>query len=64
MKVLVYADTEREARLFYKAKEGQTVGYRSIKDYGNGEKADEIVFAKEYDLEPKEEKPKKKKKDD
>lgn len=55
-KVLVFGETERQARKFYSAKAGEAVGYRSIKDYDKKEQADKEIFACEK---PKK-KPKKK----
>lgn len=46
-KVLVYADTIREARAFYPERPNQMVGYRLIKDEGK-EEADIVLYAKEY----------------
>lgn len=65
MKVLVYADTVREARKFYPTRAGQAVGYRVAEEFQEPEKADLVLYAKEYiDIEAAYlgEKPKKKKK--
>jgi hypothetical protein len=48
MKVLVYADTVREARNFYPTRAGQAVGYRVAGEFDKPEKADLVLYAKEY----------------
>jgi hypothetical protein len=47
-KVLVYADTVREARRFYPEREGVAVGYRLASEFTKPEKADEVLFVREY----------------
>jgi hypothetical protein len=44
IKVLVYGETEREAKNFYPLSEDKNVGYRTYDDYGNGEDYDEVVL--------------------
>jgi len=46
-KVLVYGETVREARRFYIAKAGQSVGCRTYEDFNNGEKCDIVIFVDE-----------------
>jgi hypothetical protein len=48
MKVLVYADTLREGRKFYPTRHGQAVGYRLAGEFKEVEKADLVLYAKEY----------------
>ncbi len=50
-KVLVYGATEREARRFYKAKEGEFVGERTYSQYGDGEQCDEVIIVNEKEFE-------------
>lgn len=45
-KVLVFGDTVRQARNFYKGKANQAVGARTYVDYGN-EKCDIEIFVDE-----------------
>lgn len=42
-KILVYGETEREARAFYQPRADERVGERTYKDFGNGEPADDII---------------------
>lgn len=46
-KVLVYAETVREARNFYPLKEGETVGYRTYSEFNNGEEFDDVFIVDE-----------------
>lgn len=65
MKVIVYADSVREARKFYPERPDQAVGYRIASEFKDVETADLVLYAKEYiDIEAAylDEKPKKKKK--
>lgn len=48
MKIIVYADTVREARRFYPGRSGETVGHRAAGDFGGPEKCDLVKYAKEY----------------
>lgn len=48
MKIIVYADTVREARKFYYGKNGETVGHRAAKDFDKPENCDVVKYAKEY----------------
>lgn len=48
MKVIVYADTIRQARAFYPEREGQAVGYRIASEFTKPETADLVLYAKEY----------------
>lgn len=50
-KVLVYAETVRAARSFYKGTNKQRVGHRTYEQHGNGEKADLVLFKDESKLE-------------
>lgn len=47
-KVIVYADTIRDARRFYPERDGVAVGYRIASEFEAVEKADEVLFAGEY----------------
>lgn len=48
IKVIVYADTVREARRFYPEREGEAVGHRAASDFIECEDADLFIYAKEY----------------
>lgn len=48
MKVVIYADTVREARKFYTPKPCETVAYRIASDFTKPEKADLVLYAREY----------------
>jgi hypothetical protein len=48
IKVLVYADSVREARRIYPEREGEAVGYRVASEFTHPEPADMIIHAKEY----------------
>lgn len=48
MKIIVYADTVREARKFYHGQNGETVGHRAASDFVEPEKCDIVKYAKEY----------------
>lgn len=48
MKVLVYADSVREARNFYPERAGQAVGYRVASEFKECEDCDLVLYAKEY----------------
>lgn len=62
MKVIVYADTVREARHFYPGKSTEAVGHRAAADFNGPEKCDLVLYAKEYpEIEKAYDKPKKKK---
>jgi hypothetical protein len=48
IKVIVYADTVREARRLYPEREGEAVGYRVASEFTECEDADLVIHAKEY----------------
>ena len=46
--VLVYADSIREGRKFYKGTPNERVGYRIASDFEKKEKCDAVKYAKDY----------------
>ena len=44
MKILVYGETVREARNFYHAKAGESVGARTYAEFENGEECDKSIL--------------------
>lgn len=47
-KVIVYADTVREARKFYPGKEGESVGHRAAGEFTEVEECDEVIYMGDY----------------
>lgn len=63
MKIIVYADTVRQARNFYSGTSSEQVGHRAACDFDKPEKCDLVKYAKPYpDIEKAYDKPKKKNK--
>lgn len=44
MKILVYGETVREARRFYRPKAGESVGARTYAQWENGEECDKAIL--------------------
>lgn len=48
MKIIVYADTVRDARKYYTGINGEQVGHRAASDFDEPEKCDIVKYAKPY----------------
>lgn len=48
MKIIVYADSVRDARKYYPGVNSETVGHRAASDFDKAEKCDVVKYAKEY----------------